>query len=154
MPEAPRFLAYFERAEGRPVLHMPRDQWNAMNVSSTGTVLLNLAALPMGGVASKASVVATYGARYSSVTAEVGIIRLDPADAPNIYNTDKYVVWEDLPSHQSFAGIVRAASTEDNQNLRDYLRANVLLVKHEPDREHHRPDLPGTVKVLLNRRST
>jgi hypothetical protein len=150
MADAPRFRAYFEYAERRPVIHMPRADWDALRVSSSETALIDIAKTPIGKVASDASVVAAYGQRFSTATAEVGVIRLDMADAPNIYNTDKYLVWEDLPSHTSFSQIVAAASTEDNSNLRQYLRENVFIVKQDPDSEHRRAELPNTIKLLMN----
>ncbi len=154
MAKAPRFRAYFEHAEGRPVGHMLRDAWNALDVSSSQTVLIDIERTPLGGVASDASVVAAYGHRFSTATAEIGVIRYDAGDAPNVYNTDKYLIWEDLPSHQSYGQIVTAASTADNQNLRQYLRENVFLVKQEPDDEHHQPELPDTIRILLHPSST
>lgn len=150
MADAPRFRAYFQYAEGRPVLHMPRKPWSSLNVSSTDTALLDVANTPMGSISSKASVVAAYGRRYSASAAEVGIVRYDPADAPTVYNVDKYDVLEDLPSHRSFGDMVTAASTQDNANLREYLRENVFFVKRDPDEEHHRSELPGTLKLLLD----
>ncbi len=149
MADAPRFRAYLEYAERRPVLHMPRKDWNDLKVSSTGTALIDIEKTPVRGVTSNASVVAAYGLKFSAATAEVGVIRLDLADSPNIYNTDKYVVWEDLPSHGSFTSMVNAASTEDNDNLREYLHENVFFVKLKPDDEHHRSELPNTIQMLL-----
>lgn len=150
MADAPRFRAYFEYAEGRPVVHMTRGDWDALKVSSSNTALIDIEQTPLAAVASDASVVAAYGQRFSTATAEIGVVRLDPADAPNVYNVDRYLVWEDLPSHRSFSSMVVAASTKDNENLRQYLRETVLWVKLEPDEDHHRPDLPGTLRVLMD----
>lgn len=150
MADAPRFRAYFEFAEGRPVVHMPRDDWNELNVSSSRTALIDIRSTPMASVASNASVVAAYGHRFSNATAEVGIVRLDLTDDPYVYNMDKYLAWLDLPSHRSFAEMVTAASTEDNDNLRQYLHENVLLVKQAPDGDHHRRELPETLRILLD----
>ena len=150
MADAPRLKAYLEYAERRPVLHMKRDAWDELDVTSTTTCLIDVGQTPMARTAHEASVVAAYGRRFSSATAEVGIVRLDPDDKPDIYNTDKYLVWVDLPSHSSFSQMVSAASTEDNENLREFLRENVFFVKQDPDDEHRRSDLPPTVRVLLD----
>ncbi len=150
--EAPRLRAYLESGEGRPVLHMSRSDWSSI-YTGTGPELVSIERLPMNRVATDATVVAAYAQRFSMATAEVAIVRLDPPDAPNIYNTDKYEVWEDLPSHQSFRQIVQAASTEDNENLRAYLAQTVFLVKREPDDEHQLPELPLTAQLLLRQRS-
>jgi hypothetical protein len=133
---------------------MPSSDWAAISGQSADAVLIDITKTPMGGVASDATVVAAYAQRSSTATAEVAIVRLDPSDAPNIYNVDKYLVWEDLPSHHNFSQIIQAASTEDNQNLRDYLKRNVFIVKLEPDAEHHRLEVPNTVRLLLPGRST
>ena len=147
---APRFVAYLEHVEGKPVLHMPRSDWSSMQVQTEAPVLIDVNHTPMAGISSNASIVAAYAQRFSSATAEVGITRIDLQDAPNIYNTDKYEVWEDLPSHQSFQQIISAASTEDNENLRQCLGDNVFFVKQDPDDEHQLPDPPATVRFLLD----
>ena len=148
-PQAPRFRAYFEHIEQRPVLHMSRSQWDQIASASSDPILIDVSRTPMGGVSSQASVVAAYAQRYSTATSELGIVRMDIKDAPKPYNVDKYTVWEDIPSHRSFREIVRAASTEDNQNLRSYLAANVFFVKRDPDSEHHSAAPPPVVTLLL-----
>ena len=154
MVEAPRLKAYLEYASESPVLHMSRRDWTGMNPASTGTVLVDILRTPFAKVASDASLVAAYAHRYGRSQVQVGVIRLDLKDAPNIYNTDKYEVWEDLTHHPSFASLVSAASTQDNQNLRTYLGETVFFTKLAPDAEHHRPELPPTVKLLLEQPST
>ena len=148
-PSAPRFRAYFEHAEGRPVLHMHREDWTALQVGEQPR-LINVEETPMAGVSSNASVVATYARQYSTATSQVALVRYDPKDSPEPYNVDNYMVWEDLPSHSSFTSMVQGASTEDNANLRSYLRENVFLVKLPPDPDsHHLGELPACAEVLF-----
>jgi len=154
MADARRLKAYLEYALDRPVLHMQRHDWASINPASTGTVLVDIVSTPLAGVASDASVVATYVHRYGPGQIQVGVIRLDLNDTPDIYNTDKYEVCEDLTKHPNFPSLISAASTSDNQNLRNYLGETVLLTKLAPDDEHHRPSLPATVKILLEQQST
>jgi len=50
--------------------------------------------------------------------------------------------------------MVIACATEDNKNLREYLRENVYWEKIQlPRGEHRRPDLPGDVKILIDDRT-
>jgi hypothetical protein len=56
-PSAPRFTAYLQRVEGRPVLHMPRSE-STSAYTSTGPALINIEQLPMSRVASDATTVA------------------------------------------------------------------------------------------------
>ena len=153
MADAPRLKAYLHYASGHPVLSMARRDWASMTSASPGTTLVDITKTPLAAVASDASVVASYAHRYGPARAQVGVIRLDPKDAPNIYNTDKYEVWENLPSHPHFATMLSAASTENNQNLRDYLAATVFLTKVPPDVGHQSPELPATVQILLQKPS-
>ncbi len=132
---------------------MAREDWIAVRAQTTDAVLIDITRTPMARLATDASLVASYALKLSPVVSEVGIIRLDPKDAPNVYNVDKYTVWEDLPSQPGFDRIIQAASTEDNANLREYLKRTVFLVKREPDAEHHQPEIPPVVRVLLRSES-
>src|SRR5258705_1866731 len=154
MADAPRPEAYLQYALDRPVLHMRRRDWASITTTSTGTVLVDVLRTPLAQVASDASVVATYAHRYGPSEVRVGLIRLDLNDAPDIYNTDKYEVWEDLTNHPRFTNLIAAASTRDNQNLRNYLDETVFFTKLLPDSEHRRPDLPATVRILMQQAST
>jgi hypothetical protein len=154
MADAPRLEGYLQYGLDRPVIHMRRHDWASITTTSTGTVLVDILRTPLAEVATDASVVATYAHRYGPSKVQVGVIRLDLKDAPDIYNTDKYEVWEDLTNHPRFTNLVAAASTQDNQNLRDYLAETVFLTKLAPDSEHRRPDLPATLRILLREPST
>lgn len=133
---------------------MAREDRIAVRGQSTDAALIDITRTPMARLATDATLVASYALKLSPVTSEVGIVRLDPPDAPNVYNVDKYAVWEDLPSHPSFDRIIRAASTEDNANLREYLKRTVFFVKRRPDAEHHQPEIPPVVRMLLQRQAT
>jgi hypothetical protein len=123
---APRFHAYFERLENRSILTMARTEW----------------------------VVACVAERYSTATAQVRLYRWDDADQPTPINEDRYTVWENLPSHVSYNQMVTAASTEDNENLRGYLRDTVFLVKENPGKDHWLGQLPAEVGALVQRSSS
>lgn len=150
MAEAPRFKAYFKHADDRPVVHMSRVNWDSFDFSSTGTVILDIEKTPLSSVAQEATVVVAYANHFTEASVEVGVVRLDYDDDPEIYNIDKYTAWIDMPSHPEFESIVDAASTEDNQNLRDYLAGTVFFVKREPDKDHHRAELWQSLKILID----
>jgi hypothetical protein len=69
---------------------MAREDWIAVRAQTTGAVLIDITRTPMARLATDASLVASYALKLSPVVSEVGIIRLDPEDAPNVYNVDKY----------------------------------------------------------------
>jgi hypothetical protein len=45
--------------------------------------------------------------------------------------------------------MVNTASAEDNHNMRDFLCDWVFVLQESPDDDHHLPDLPTTVKALI-----
>jgi hypothetical protein len=155
MADAPRMRAYLPAGLGGPVLHMPRSDWDSLGVSSTSSVLIDVTQTPMSAVARDASVVATYAKRFSSAApTKVVVIRLDPVDDPDIYNMDKYEVFEDLQNHADYAHMAAAASTADDGNLREYLRENVFFVKRDHFDGHRLPELSASIRLLMNPSST
>ncbi len=147
--DAPRLRAYLPHAEQKPVLFMPRQDWDTLGLELGKMVPVAIEKTPMAKVSSDASVLGVVAQRFSNATAEVLVYRDDPKDNPNRVNADVYLAWLDLPSHQSFNQIVQAASTQDNTNLRHFLNENVVLVKQDPDDRHRGPHLPPTVRMTL-----
>ncbi len=115
---------------------------------------MDLVRTPLAGVSSDASVIATYAHRFGPSGVQVGVIRHDQKDAPRVYNTDKYDAWENLQDHPSFKSMLSVASTSDNSNLRAFMAENIFLTKRPPDDEHWRAELPTSVRLLLEQRST
>jgi len=148
-PQAPRFHAYLERVEDRSVLIMPRAEWAQIKPMEGTPVPIKITATPMAAVAQRASVVAAVAVQFSS-SPEVHIYRYDQRDAPTRYNLDRYSVWENLPSTRSYEQIVAAASTNDDENLRSFMRDNVFLVKRSPGPDHWLPALPSSVVAVFN----
>jgi hypothetical protein len=148
-PKAPRFHAYLERVENRSVLIMPRIEWQKIKPVERTPVPVEITDTPMAAVAQRASIVATVAVQFSS-SPEIHIYRYDQRDAPNVYNLDRYSVWEDLPSSRSYEQIVAAASTNDDENLRSFMRENVFLVKLSPGPDHWLPTLPSSVVAVFN----
>lgn len=132
---------------------MPRSDWSSFGARPGEMVPVDISATPMGRVGSEATVIGAVAQQFSNATAELLVYRDDPKDAPNRVNADVYEAWLDLPSHRSFGQMLRAASTEDNENLRQFLGENVVIVKREPDDRHRAADIPLTVKMMLGRTS-
>lgn len=149
-PKAPRLHAYFQRTQRRSILTMARSEWEALGVKRSTLVEIDVRWTPMGTLATEASVVATVAQQFSSARAEVAIYRCDQKDQPTPVNVDHYLVWLDLGSDQSLPGMIAAASTEDNENLREYLRRNVFLVKQNAGLDHWLPELPASVRAIID----
>ena len=149
MAQAPRFQAFFSRVEDRQVLTMPRRTWEQFKVREGSPVEIALEQTPLRGVAREATVVAARATRSSTASAEIEIVRYDPNDAPTPYNLDRYVVWEHMPSHQSFDRIIGGGATRDDTILRDYLDENVFLVKQDPGDDHWSSDPPSSAMTIF-----
>ena len=149
MAKAPRFHAYFGRVEGRSVLTMKRETWNQFKVHEGEPVQIDLGVTPLHGVARDASVVAATGRRSSEVSSEIEIVRYDLADDPTPYNVDRYTVYVDMASHQSFGEIVSGGSTSDNANLRQYLGQHVFIVKQDPGPDHWMAEPPSSTTTVF-----
>jgi hypothetical protein len=103
----------------------------------------------MARVASQA--VVAIAEAHSSGVFRIEIYRTDSKDAPTPINMDSYLVLEDPVGRWDLLAIGNAASTEDNQNLRDYLRSYVFLVKEAPGVDHWLPALPDKVLSVVRR---
>ena len=146
-PQAPRFHAYLEYVEGRPVLTMRRATWDAMKSGLGTAVAVDVTKTPVAAVARDAAVVAAMAEGRSTSGAEVVIYRYDEKDKPKPYNVDRYSVWENLRARTDLHQLINAASTQDNQNFRSYVEENIFLVKKDPGANHHLPELPAHVII-------
>ena len=87
--------------------------------------------------------------RRSAVSSEIEIVRYDGQDYPTPYNVDRYTVYEDMSSHQSFSEIVSGGSTSDNANLRRFLDERVFLVRQDHGPDHWMSDPPSSSTTIF-----
>ena len=147
--QAPRFQAWFSHLEGREVMVMSRRDWEQANQLSEGEMgQIDLSTTPIANVTRDSRIEAAVAVRTSPVEVVVEVYRYDPVDMPLPINLDRYRVWERLPPHRNFAGMVNAASTEDNPNMRGFLDDYVFFIKDAVRDGHHLGDLPEHVKAL------
>src|SRR5262245_56630422 len=125
--EAPRLQAYLEHHGGLSVLRMSRAAWQALRARVDQPVLVDLTRTPLAEAARRAGAIGI-AEPLGTGRARIKIYRRDDSD-PMPINVDDYLVIEHFESHWNLGGLVNAASTEDNANLRRYLAENVFLVK-------------------------
>ena len=130
---------------------MARSDWNSLSLRFGEAVTLDVRRTPLATVASHASIVGALGQLHSSATAEITIMRYDAKDAPTPINVDKYTVWTDMTSHSSLSKLIDGASTQYNQNLRDFLGGTVFIIKQDPGPDHWLPEPPAPVVALVRR---
>jgi hypothetical protein len=149
-PNAPRFHAVLERREGKSILIMMRHDWDALVRAESEPILLTtseLSGTPLADIPTL--LVAT--SRATGDRVQLSIYRADLGDMPTPINVDTYEVWEQLPSRLDIPALVSAATTSLDDNFSSYLNRHVFLVPESPADDHHRPDLPSEVLVLLKR---
>jgi len=122
---------------GCNVLWMPRSDWKKMQMSFSDHVQLEIDNLPISKVAQNATVVAIEAYLSIGGNYQVDIYRLDPNDYPKEYNKDTYYVNENMLHIPNYNEIVQKASTEDNDNLREFLSNNVCMIKKAKPENHH-----------------
>ncbi len=149
-PNAPRFHAVLERREGKRILIMMRSDWEAFAKAASEPVLLTTSDLS-GTPFSDVPTLLVAASRPTGEHVQLSIYRADLGDMPHPINVDTYQVWEQLPSHINIPALVSAATTSLDDNFASYLNRHVFLVQESAADDHHRPDLPGEVLVLLKR---
>ncbi len=149
MPDTPRLLFYWGRMEDTSILSMPREQWHDLVGHLGEPIAFDVRSSPMAGVTRSASVVAAVAHEFSNTTARVSIFRDDPTDAPFRINLDHYKVWTDLSANSALSGMITAASTEYNDNMKRAIKDHVYFVKEKPGPDHWLPTLPASISLVL-----
>jgi hypothetical protein len=128
---------------------MLRADWQALLGQGSRPVLIDVRQTPLAGVASQA--VAATTEPHAPGVSRIEIYRFDPKDVATPINVDRYLVLEDTAGRWNLPAIANAASTEENQNLRDYLARYVFLVKEHHGADHWLPALPAKVLSVIRR---
>jgi hypothetical protein len=152
---APRFHAYFSHLEGRPVMLLPRVEWEELlgELDANELVEIDLSGTPIAGVTRDSRVEAVVAVRESRNEVVIDVYRNDPKDAPTPINVDRYRVWEGLPPHRDFVSIVNESTTDDDANTRGFVETYVFLVKAVVDTGHWLAELPAKVRAVIERQS-
>jgi hypothetical protein len=151
---APRFWAYFQKLEGRPMFLMLRSQWDVLKLQPGERVSVEVSDTPMARLVTAAEIAGAVAERKSDYEATIAIYRRDPKDAAHAapINVDRYLVWERLPDHRDLFTMVNAASTSDNANMRGFLADYVFLVKDGPGSDHWLPEVPIEIRAVIEER--
>jgi hypothetical protein len=148
--KAPRIHAFIKKTQGRSVIVMPRDDWDALEVKSMNLVQINIQKTPLSRVAEDSCVLAVIARKYGPSDAGVSIYRYHEKD-PKPVNVDHYHVWLDLVGHPRIQEMVQAASTSLDENLCRFSEENVFLVLEHPGDDHWLASLPSSViNVCIN----
>jgi hypothetical protein len=142
--KAPRIQAFLKKTQGRSVIVMPREDWDALQVGSTNLVRIDIQKTPLARVAEDSCVLAVVAHRHGPSNARVSIYRYDERDTKPI-NVDHYSVWLDLAGHPKIKEMVCAASTCLDDNLRQFSKENAFLVLEKKGDDHRLSDLPSSV---------
>ncbi len=149
--DAPRLRAHFERSETARILLMKRSEWRKMRPGQMGELQIDARRTPMAKVAARSSVIACTAEAIAPSELQIRIYRHDQKD-DKPYNVDTYSVWENLPSRADFLDIVKDSSTDFDDNMKDFLQENVLIVPRRPGLGHwlDESELPLVVRYVID----
>jgi hypothetical protein len=150
MAEVPRVLFYWGRQENSSVLSMRREDWHSVVGSLGVPVRFDVGSTPMARMADVSSVLGSIVHEIGSATARFTVYRYDAKDMPTPINQDDYTVWIDLAAHPKLQGMIEAASTSDNENLKTFSRDHVFFVKQKPGPDHWQATIQSSLMLVLN----
>lgn len=148
--KAPRLEAYWRHSEGRSIFSMSRTAWDEFEAKSTNVALIDVTATPIGSVAAESSLLAAVAQQFAHGEGRISIYRHDPNDRKPV-NVDHYRVHLNLAGSPRLGEMITAASTSHNENMRSYLEQHVHLVKEDRGPDHWLPDLPSSVRIVVER---
>ena len=147
-----RRLQYaIEWISGRPVVAMRREDWESkINLDGQPTRVESLGP-PLENVMTCASSVVVAASGYSNPDPGITVARLDPKDAPFIWNRDQYTAIQTLTQHEDYALFVKAANVPDSRELQAALEHYVFIVKWKAQEvpEHWAKEIP---QIILDAR--
>jgi hypothetical protein len=151
--QAPKLQIFLERRHNQTAVAAPRGDWEALGVSSTNYVAIDVRQTPIAAVAQDSSRVAVVARQTTPSDARVSVYRCDPAD-PKPWNGDHYSIWLDLWHHADVPALANKASTSLDANLVEYIRENVYWVKEERGDDHWLApeELPDVVQAIVSAR--
>ena len=152
MEQCPRFRAYWENQLTGPVLHMDRADWQAFNVHSTEPTTVDLGLTPLRALCRSPRFLGATANKSTEGDYKIDVYRLDERDYPKKYNKDSYEIVVDINNHLDYSKTVNLSATEDNDNMRAYLRENVFLIKTKRPTDHWLSELPPNVKIPVRTR--
>ena len=124
---------------------VPKAEWEARGHRGGEPAKLAVPLSPFSSVDQSADV-ETYAmsARPAVPLGGFHVVRRDPVDAPNIFNTDSYPEL-DLLAHPKWQDIVSMARLDDSPELRRLVAGYVFLVGPTRRSDHHSPQVPGDI---------
>jgi len=144
-----------EKLRNRTVLSMKRSDWETMKANKGKRFNIrqtDLYRLPFIQNSLIDNLVAG-NVEENGVVYKIKLYRFDPKDGlDEQYNVDEYEVWEKLSSAYDRKEVINMSSTDDDLGLQRYEKDYIYLVKL-PDEEiidHHRPDLPSGIEILID----
>ncbi|HEV7239705.1 MAG TPA: hypothetical protein VGQ36_10725 [Thermoanaerobaculia bacterium] len=137
-----RLQAAAKRVLRRKIYPIAREEWQSTMHATGAATRLNQPLSLFASISGKVKVVVSASSSPQSGPAGFHIVREDPPDAPNIYNTDSYDEI-DLRSHKRWSEIVSVAGLAKSDADRLFAKYVFLVSKKRAD--HHSPTIPSDI---------
>ena len=147
---APHLCAYLENKVDFKYLQISGSKWNKIKPDQETEMLIDISGTPMAGVTKQAGYIAATAKIISPSEVQIQIFRSDPKD-PKPYNMDTYLLLDDLSSRPDFLDIVDAASTDNDENMHEFLNEYKFIVPQKPGDFHwlDEDELPQIVRCKI-----
>ncbi len=142
----PRFTFYLQKTKGNSIFWMKKSDWDHIHGTRKELVKISIEETPLKNIGFEEEFLA---AIYNRRGNEIQIYRNDAKDYPLSINKDKYSVVDDIQKTEDISEIIVAGSTCDNENLRDFLKNHILLIKCNRGKDHWLKSIPFEIDAII-----
>jgi len=134
------------RIFGKSVVIFDREGWHRMILPNGELTRVGEVPEPFTGITQTASIVAITACGFGNPNPQIELVRFDAKDRPYVYNIDRYTVIQTLNLHPRYQEILSAAGVQENAELSNFLRNNILVIGPDRPDYHWVRELPEHIK--------
>jgi hypothetical protein len=142
MADDDRIRFALEHVAENSVFIIDRMDWEKMVDKSGEPIRIESVPPALSGLVSVAAHVMTAGSGILNTSPGMDVVRLDPADAPYIYNIYHYTVLENFSSAPIYQQVLDVARVEETAELDGFIKDHVFIVGPYREDNHWVVEIP------------
>lgn len=147
MVDTDRFKFALEHVADNSVFIVDRTEWERMVDESGEPIRIENVPPTLSGLVSVSAHVMTAGSGIYNPSPGMDVVRLDPNDAPYIYNIYHYTVMEHFSSASIYQQVLTVAQIEGSAELDKFIQDHVFVVgPYREDNNHWVEEIPKHIK--------
>jgi hypothetical protein len=151
MADNDRIRFALEHVAKNSVFIVDRMDWERMVDDSGEPIRIESVPPALSGLVSVAAHVMTAGSGILNPSPGMDVVRLDPADAPYIYNIYHYAVLEHFSSTPIYQQVLKVARIEETADLDEFIQDHVFVVGPYHEDNHRVEEIPEQIKNAKNK---